>query len=61
MSRPKIERNEYSVGFLRKDPLAGIDLEQEYELIMQKKSTLSAKSRRRVIAQIEYNKKREEK
>ncbi len=45
----------------RKDPLAGVDLKKEHDLIMQKKSKLCARDRRRVIAQIEYDKKQEKK
>jgi len=67
MSRPQKIRDmdkQYSrtvgVGNI-KDPLAGIDLKKEYDLIMKKKSKLNARDRRRVIAQIEYDKKREKK
>lgn len=40
----------------RKGPLDDIDLESEYELIMQKKSKLSANLRRQVIAKIKARK-----
>lgn len=64
MSRPQKIRDmdkQYSrtvgVGNI-KNPLSGVDLKKELELIKQKKSKLNARDRRRVIAQIEYDKKR---
>lgn len=66
MSRPQKIRDrddQYSrvIGNKMQDPLAGVDLKKEYALIMKKKSKLNARDRRRVIAQIEYDKKREKK
>ncbi len=51
MSRPKISRDNFSQPHVtRKDKMAGVDLEAEYELVMAKTSKLSAKQRRYVVA-----------
>jgi hypothetical protein len=41
----------------RRDPLAGVDLAAESELIKQKKSNLSASQRAAVVSRVEANRK----
>lgn len=50
-----------SMALSSEDPLEGIDIEEEYKLIMKKKSKLSANLRNRVVYRYNKNQKKHEK
>lgn len=61
MSRPSIAMDKFTpFNATSKIPLADMDIEAEYKLVQKKKSKLSAKLRRYVVAMHDYKKKEKE-